>query len=194
MRTTDFEFRHRTLLSQMLIACGVLTYVFDPEDVVWRFIKDYPDRRELEHAIFLLATLFIGAGAVLCTRAGVAATNTGQLQTPSLHSSASQYWLCELLFSLGIGTLLPLPGFILLVAGQALRVLRLAASQTEIIWPVCSGWIGAIRREAAKWGLLLTMIVFTITLIDRVADYLAAASCLVWAAFNLRVRKQIEPV
>lgn len=194
MRATDFEILHQTLLSQLLIAGGVLTYVFDPEDVVWRFIKDYPDRRQLEHAIFLLATLLISAGAVLCTRAVVAATNNGESQAPSLRSLASQYRLGEFLFSAGIGTLLPLPGFILLVAGQALRVLRLTASQTGIIWPVCSGWIGAIRREAAKWGLLLTMIVFTITLVDRIADYLAAASCLVWAAFNLRVRKQIGAV
>jgi hypothetical protein len=40
-------------------------------------------------------------------------------------------------------------------------------------------WRTAFRKEAVKWGILITMIVFVVTLIDRVAEYLAAASFLI---------------
>jgi hypothetical protein len=41
-----------------------------------------------------------------------------------------------------------------------------------------------MREESAKWGIFLTMVVFTSLLIDRVAELLAVASLLVWAALN----------
>jgi hypothetical protein len=45
-------------------------------------------------------------------------------------------------------------------------------------------WGSAFRIEAVKWGILITMIVFVITLRDRVAEYLAAASFLIGALLN----------
>jgi hypothetical protein len=39
-----------------------------------------------------------------------------------------------------------------------------------------SGWGKAFRQETVKWGLFLTMVVFVITLKDRLAEVLAAAS------------------
>lgn len=69
MQASEFEYRHQTLLSQLLIGVGLLTYLFDPEDVIWRFIEDDPNRRKLEHVCFMWATLFIGAAAFLCSYA-----------------------------------------------------------------------------------------------------------------------------
>ena len=46
-----------------------------------------------------------------------------------------------------------------------------------------------MRGEAAKWGLLLTMTVFSITLVDRQADIGAGASYARWALLNLQGRK-----
>jgi hypothetical protein len=42
----------------------------------------------------------------------------------------------------------------------------------------------AFRKEAVKWGILLTLIVFAITLQDRHADILAASSLLVGTLLN----------
>jgi hypothetical protein len=42
----------------------------------------------------------------------------------------------------------------------------------------------AFRKEAVKWGLFLTMVVFVITLKDRLAEVLAAASFLIGLLLN----------
>jgi hypothetical protein len=47
-----------------------------------------------------------------------------------------------------------------------------------------ANWKAALRSGISKWGLAVTMIVFTVTLRDRVAEILAAASFLLWAALN----------
>jgi hypothetical protein len=46
-------------------------------------------------------------------------------------------------------------------------------------------WVTAARAEAVKWGLLISMIVFTVTLRDAYADYLIGASVLFAALVNL---------
>lgn len=176
MKASRFEARHATLLHSLLIAIMVATYLFERNDVVWRFIKSSPSRTVLEHAFFLIATLLVGLGASLCTSARI------QFRPGRFHAG-------ELLYAIGLASLAPLSGAILFVAGESLRILRLALRERE----QPRGWPspempqrrGAFRREAAKWGLFLTMIVFSITLIDRVANILAAASVLTWAILNL---------
>ena len=37
-----------------------------------------------------------------------------------------------------------------------------------------------------KWGLFFTMIVFTVTLVDRVAEILAGATVVIWITLNAR--------
>lgn len=179
-RATEFEYRHQTMLSQLLIAAALATYFLDPEDVVWRFIKDQPGRRELEHAIFFFATVLIGGAAVLCTLARAQKTNGGDRRVNR------QYRAGELLYAAGLGTLMPLAGLVILVAGQAIRILRLAAPPDHANR---SSWTRAMRGEAAKWGLLLTMTVFSITLVDRQADIGAGVSYAMWALLNLPGRK-----
>jgi hypothetical protein len=50
-------------------------------------------------------------------------------------------------------------------------------------------WSEAFRRAASKWGLAASMIVFTLTLKDRVAEIGGAISFLVWFALNF-LRRQ----
>jgi hypothetical protein len=50
---------------------------------------------------------------------------------------------------------------------------------------VAADWRMALRKQAAKWGLAMTMIVFTLTLRDRIAEILAAASFLAWVLLNI---------
>jgi hypothetical protein len=45
-------------------------------------------------------------------------------------------------------------------------------------------WGTAFRIEFVKWGIVITMIVFVITLTDRVAEYLAGASFLIGMLLN----------
>jgi hypothetical protein len=46
-------------------------------------------------------------------------------------------------------------------------------------------WKQALRQESAKWGLFLTMIIFTVLLVDRGAEILAVASVLLRLLLNL---------
>lgn len=82
-----------------------------------------------------------------------------------------------------------LPGFVIVVVGQAIRILRVMG-HTDRSNPERSGWAHGMRREAAKWGLVVTMIAFSITLIDRQADLMAAASYLVWLLLNLPAQRR----
>jgi hypothetical protein len=175
VKATNFEFRHQTLLRQILIAAALTTYLFDPDDMIWRFVKESPSRTGLERGLFLIATLMICAGATLCTRAAA-----------SSQRHPEQY-IGELLFAIGLGSLFPLSGFVLLVAGETIRILRLSRSkdQPPERQNLIPEWGRAIREQAAKWGIFISMIAFSITLRDRVAEILVCASVLVWALLNL---------
>jgi hypothetical protein len=54
-------------------------------------------------------------------------------------------------------------------------------------------WKKAFRREPAKWGLFLTMIIFTVLLVDRVAEVLALASLGFWVLLNLPIFTRAHP-
>lgn len=177
MKATNFEYRHQTLVHQLIVGAGFLTYLIDRDDIVWRSVRNSSAPRLWERALFIAATVLIAIGAALCTWAR------------AVHRPTS---LGELLYAIGLGALMPLPGFIIVVFGEAFRLLRLARHdndqpplgsapqrQTE------SAWGQAIRRETIKWGILITMIVFVITLKDRHAEILAAASFLAGLLFNL---------
>ncbi len=98
----------------------------------------------------------------------------------------------DLLFAIGLSSLAPLEGAILLLTGESIRLLRRAGSREPEQEPSASSWPQAIREEAAKWGLLVTMIVFSITLKDSLAELLAGTSVVVWALLKLAgMRKRI---
>ena len=204
VKATEFEVRHPVLVQQLIIVAAWATYLIDREDVVWRFIKHYPERRLLEHSCFLIATLLIGAGAALCTWARSFPQAIMEIADP-MHSARSSllrypHQLGDWLFAAGLASLLPLSGSVLLISGESIRQLRLVRRYDLAIQQnlpthasepptqrVISGprWRRAFRVQAVKWGLLVTMIVFTITLVDRQADILAAASVLVAMFLNL---------
>jgi len=94
----------------------------------------------------------------------------------------------EFLYAVGLASLAPLSGYLLLVLGEAFRLLRLSLRnndapqlrRTELNWPHAS------RSETAKWGVFITMIVFTITLKDRYAEALVCTSVVAWGLLNWR--------
>lgn len=174
MGATHFEVRYRTLLHQLLVLAAFLTYLFDRDDIVWRFIKDSSlDVRMLERAIFAVATILFGLAAWICTRARV-------------HPADRSGHLGEFFYTVALGSLAPLAGFVILVAGEAVRLSRLAIRPDVLEHGEAVAWLEALRREAVKWGLFFTMIVFTITLIDRVAEVLAGTTVVIWVTLNAR--------
>ena len=179
MKATDFEYRHQTIAHQFIVLLAFLTYLIDPDDIVWRFVRDTSAPRLWERTLFIVATILIAAGAILTTKARV-------LPTARILSCIRPCYLGEILYAIGLGSLLPLPGFIILVAGESLRIFRLI--QREHSQPPlqpASTWGRAFRKEAVKWGILLSMIAFLITLKDRVADVLVALTFLIGLLLNL---------
>ena len=197
MKATDFEYRHQTLVHQFIVAAAFLTYFVDREDIVWRFVKDSSAPRGFERFFFIVATVFIVAGAAISTFARACRRSESAIGLES-----SRYF-GDLLYAIGLASLFPLWGFIILVTGEILRVLRLIQredprarnlmlhmlpSALPLISPAAqefhSEWGKAFRQETVKWGLFLTMVVFVITLKDRLAEVLAAFSFLIGLLLN----------
>jgi len=112
------------------------------------------------------------------------------------------------LLTVGLGLLASRLGFAILVIGGAIRILRLigreeselAQQQGESFREFCrlvprllfslrprvpaSGmkpqWGQAFRGEAFMWGFFITMVAFTITLQDRVAEILSGVTLALW--------------
>jgi hypothetical protein len=100
-------------------------------------------------------------------------------------------FLSRLLFALVVGLLVPLSGTIVIIGGEALLVFRLYVRDhdraTADRFPARAAeatWGEAFRRAASKWGLAASMIVFTLTLKDRVAEIGGGISFLIWLALN----------
>jgi hypothetical protein len=185
VKAIEFEERHPMLLHQLVVAVAFLTYLWDRDDVVWRFIKDNAANRVLEHTLFAIATLLVGGAAVICTRARVyGAAPIGGRRSGSFHSARNWRYFGDFLYAIGLASLLPLAGFVILVVGEAIRILRLMRSKDELssagvrLVETKSRWWEASQREALKWGIFLAMIAFTITLSDRVADILIGTAWL----------------
>ncbi len=171
MKATNFEYRHQTLVHQLIVGAGFLTYLIDPDDIVWRFVRNTAAPRLWERALFVAATILIAIGAVLCNRARA-------FQRPT--------YFGELLYAIGLASLTPLSGFVVIVSCETLRILRLAHRETtDDLDKFESGWGTALRRETVKWGILVTMIVFVINLKDRQAEILAMVSFLLGLLSNL---------
>jgi hypothetical protein len=187
MEATEFESRHRLLLHQAIVGAAFLTYLIDPDDVVWRFIKHSPMHlRERERLVFAAVTVLFGVAACLCTWSHRAPCAGGGERTGRL---GYLRYVGEFLYAVGLASLAPLSGCCLLIAGEGLRLLRLARRERETDGAPdrpCSV-TQAFRREALKWGLFVSMIAFTVTLSDRLAEILIAASVLVWMVLQARV-------
>jgi protein-S-isoprenylcysteine O-methyltransferase Ste14 len=212
MRASEWEYRHQRLVHLLIVGVSFLTYLVERDDIVWALVRGRDDARLLERLLFAVATILIGTGAALITWAGAHAAPPGSRRRPPFLRTGPYRYLRypqhegTLLFAAGLGLLAPLWGFIVLLVGEAVAVSRLIGlerymNRTESagpVWPnvaqaVLSGgafwemaplWSNAFRRESAKWGMFLTMIVFTALLQDRVAEILAVVSLLVWAFLN----------
>lgn len=179
MRATDFEYRHPTLVHQLIVGAAFLTYLFQADDIVWWLVKEHPSPHALERVLFILATLLIGAGAGLSTRVRMSPSHNHR-----------RFSLGEFLYAIGLGSLAPVSGFFILLVGEGVRILRLMKRDDQGIETASSGTT-AIRREAVKWCVLLSMVIFVITLRDRVVEILLVASFVVGLALTPPVKSAV---
>jgi len=178
-----------------LLLVGLSTYLISPDDIVWRFIKTSPHSRVLEHAIFGIAAAILGFALLLKVKVSTHPENQG-----SLGPARITYSVASLLQAIGIGSLLPLPGFLLLVIGDTIASLFLYGrhSTTEDLKDGRDDlrrarsplqgfrWRNALATHIGLCFAFLSMVIFSIVLIDRVADVLFAMTALVSIAATIR--------
>jgi hypothetical protein len=177
-----------------LLLVGLSTYLISPDDVVWRFIKNAPHRRVLEHALFGIAAAILGFALLLKVKVSAHSENQDS-HGPSRITST----VASLLQAIGIGSLLPLPGFLLLVLGDAVASLLLDGTHSTAENPRAGRdfrrarsplqgfrWRNALAPHIGLCFAFLSMAIFSVVLIDRVADVLFAMTALVSIAANSR--------
>ena len=206
MLATEFEYRHRKRIHQIIVMAAFLTYLIDRENIVWRFVKDSATPHTWERVAFIIATLFIAAGVGICTWAWACGDARTTRDGEQYRAANRSRYLGEMSYAIGLASLAPLAGFFVLVAGEGLRIVRLVAHKDrsgqyarqrplpELLQPakrdgekIHFRWGEAIRREAVKWGILVTMIVFLTTLDDWHADVLAVVSFVLGNLLNARI-------
>lgn len=186
--TASFAIRHPFLIHGVLVILCWLTYLLDRQDVVWRFIKDSPNARSLEHLAFACAAACIGLGVWLgAWPAGNFTGDAGQTVRSIRRRSIG-----EILHVIGIASLLPLAGSVALICAEAIRSSlyarsRIAASARQDPAPANApnashnGLIlRFLFRHIAGICAFLSMLVFSITLRDRQADTLFAITAAVF--------------
>lgn len=197
MKATEFEVRHQTLLHLLVVTFAFCTYLIQRDDIVWAWIKDSTQNRLFERSLFAVAALLVGLGAGFCSwermypEFNLVSASPADGTTGLYRYLSYPRYVGSLLYSVGLASLAPPLGFAILVAGEALLGLRLIGStrllklaEASTLHKSANNWGQAIRREAGKWGLFVTMIVFTIVLVDRVAETLALASLFVGLVLN----------
>lgn len=190
MTATQFEYRHPVLIHRLLVAAAFSTYFVQRDDMVWQFVKTTGEHAVVfERILFTIATLMVGAAAIACTRfGGVQQVSRGHPIPMGAENRPRRPYASELLYAAGLGSLAPVSGFVILVAGETLRVFRWNGRNRELssagLLPTTAvkrdrGRWHELRGIFAKWGIFFTMIVFTITLKDRVAEVLASVVFLI---------------
>jgi hypothetical protein len=188
-QASGFELRHTRLIHNCLLLASVLTYGIDREDAVWRFIKSAPHARLFEHLSFGSAAILIALGIWLLSRAAHHAFDFRS-------DGATERW-GGVFYAAGLGTLLPLSGFLLFVLGEFVRIARFESARSqsggsprslvdgqEPMPPDLTRrselpWRSIFVDQAAACCAFLSMAAFSITLVDRQAEYLFATTALV---------------
>jgi hypothetical protein len=73
MKASELECRHQTLVHLLIVGMSFLTYLVDRDDVVWVVVRGRPGQDLLERALFAVAAILMGMGALLRAWAGASA-------------------------------------------------------------------------------------------------------------------------
>jgi hypothetical protein len=168
--------RFRVIGRSLLLAAGLCTYLFSRDDLIWHLIKNSPRARSLEHGVFATAAAILGLSLLL------------ELRADSLAAGVGQQALASFLRSVGIGCLLPLSGFLLLVIGDLAISLLLPHIQpansrggpvSRPVAPSKPRWSAVLIKHIGLSCAFISMLVFSIVLSDRVADVLFALTAVI---------------
>jgi tetrahydromethanopterin S-methyltransferase subunit E len=150
----------------------------------------------LEHALFGIAAAVLGFALLLRVKAS-AHPEDRDSRGPSRITAA----IAGILQSIGIGSLMPLPGFLLLVLGNVVANLLLYGRHSTAEVPRSEGegfhrargplqafrWRDMLAAHIGLCFAFVSMAIFSVVLIDRVADVLFAMTALVSVAANYRL-------
>jgi hypothetical protein len=186
--------RLRLIVRAALLLAGLATYLISRDDVVWHFIKAAPHGRTLEHAFFGIAAAILGFALLLKMKLTV---QENQNSHDRFRFTAT---VASFLQAIGIGSLLPLPGFLVLIFGDLATSLFLGSGQSIVRDPGTERPSDRAQSptHGSRWGTVwathiglclafLSMAAFSVVLIDRVADVLFAMTALVSLTANLRL-------
>lgn len=183
-----------------LLLAAVSTYFIEPTNVVWALIGSAPNARVWEHICFGLAAAALGLSIWLRM------TNGGERYESGFSDSRPQRISSDLLQAVGIGSLMPLAGFILLISAElVLAMLRHArakqvksrlaqgdTSKQHLVYTVSqpsAGWRESLAEHIGLCCAFVSMVIFSITLSDRLADYLFAGAALIGVVASLLRRR-----
>ena len=136
MKATEFEFRHRSLLSLIHFWVGFQAYSIDRINVVWAIVPwDTPRGAFLARLIFAFGTLLVGLAAGIRTWAA-AYLRSDVVHDPKLHTETlvadgpyrhvrNPLYLGLFLLCVVVGFLASRLGFVILALVAAVRVVRL---------------------------------------------------------------------
>jgi hypothetical protein len=177
--------RFRMILRALFLVAGLCTYLLTPDDIIWSLVKSSPHARMLEHLGFAAAAVALGLSLMLELRAG-SLTSDGRIVT----TGAWHRPLASLLRAIGLGSLLPLPGFILVVVGDVAVSLFSPQNQAEN-----SGqqYKARLARHIGLFCAFVSMLVFSVLLVDRVADVLFALTAVISIVAALSSRSLARP-
>jgi hypothetical protein len=186
-RAESFALRHPFVVHGAIVLLGWCAYGFDRVDVVWCFVRSSGNARTLEHAGFGFAALLIGLGIWLGAWPSGNQVNWAADDVRTIRCRS----IGEILHAAGIATLLPLAGAIVLILAETTRSLLFAhakmgeiAARAAVARPAPMSGLGIARRffirHIAGICAFVSMLVFSITLRDRLADALFATTAMVF--------------
>jgi hypothetical protein len=188
-RANVLELQRPYLIHGLVLLFGWDTYLLDRDDVLWRFIRHSPQSRLLEHLSFGGAAAAMGIGILLgCWRTDRDYRAEGWTQGVIRRRCAG-----EILHGIGLATLVPVAGFVLIVCGETIRSLRYARLKVRIARehgggvpggipitaPPGPAWKWLVLSQAGMWCAFVSMVIFTIILIDHAADRMFGITMLV---------------
>jgi hypothetical protein len=188
-RANVLELQRPYLIHGLVLLIGWGTYLLDRDDVLWRFIRHSPQSRLLEHLGFGGAAAAMGIGILLgCWRTDRDYRAEGWTQGVIRRRCAG-----EILHGIGLATLVPVAGFVLIVCGEAIRSVRYAGLKMRIARegggglpggipitaPPGPAWKWLVLSQAGMWCAFVSMVIFSIILIDHAADRMFGITMLV---------------
>ncbi len=204
-RANPLELRRPYLIHGLVLLVGWGTYLLDRDDVLWRYIRHSPQSRLLEHLGFGGAAAAIGIGILLgCWR-----TDRDYRREGWTPGAIRRRCAGEILHGIGLASLVPAAGFVLIACGEAIRSVRYARLKLRIARehgggvpiavPPGPAWKWLVLSQAGMWCAFASMVIFSIILIDRAADRMFGITILVSVATraalpldNFRYENQVD--